>query len=238
MKRLHILSLCLFLVCGLHSAFSQREHPLVNLEHFDEKPLQWGYYFGSNMFDFKFDYQKLDYNTPTIREIRTNKNWGFNVGLSGSMRLMKYLDLRLEPGLVYNKRELIFPGMDEKRDYLREVKSTYIYIPLLVKFSSERWYNVKPFLTAGASMAINLSSNYNLNIDNYEKIFRTQRSVFFYELGVGIDFYTPFFRFSPSIRGLFSVNNELIPDNTANSPWTSNLNGIKSRGFLINLTFE
>ena len=87
-------------------------------------------------------------------------------------------------------------------------------------------------------MAINLSSNYNLNIDNYEKIFRTQRSVFFYELGVGIDFYTPFFRFSPSIRGLFSVNNELIPDNTANSPWTSNLNGIKSRGFLINLTFE
>ncbi|MDO5105087.1 porin family protein [Capnocytophaga sp.] len=238
MKKIRIFSLLSIFFIGASSAWAQREHPLLNLEHFDEKPLQWGYYFGANLFDFKFNYEKLDYTTRTIREIRTEKNWGFNVGLSGSMRLAKFLDLRIEPGLVYNKRNLYFPGMEEKRDQLREVKSTYIYIPLLLKFSSARWYNFKPYLTAGGSMAINLSSNYNLNIDNYEGIFRTQRSVFFYELGIGFDIYTPFFRLSPSIRGLFSINNELIPDNNAASPWTSNLSKIKSRGFLINLTFE
>ncbi len=238
MKKIRIFSLFITFFIGFSSVWAQREHPLLNLEHFDEKPLQWGYYFGANMFDFKFDYEQLDYSTPTLREIRTDKNWGFNVGLSGSMRLMKYLDLRIEPGLVYNKRDLYFPGMDEKRDYFREVKSTYIYIPVLLKFSSDRWYNFKPYLTAGGSMAINLSGNYNLNIDNYEGTFRSQRSVFFYELGIGFDIYTPYFRFSPSIRGLFSINNELIPDNNSASPWTSNLNKIKSRGFLINLTFE
>lgn len=238
MKKIRIFSLFITFFIGFSSVWAQRDNPLFNLEHFDEKPLQWGYYFGANMFDFKFDYEQLNYATPTLREIRTDKNWGFNVGLSGSMRLMKYLDLRIEPGLVYNKRDLHFPGMDEKRDYLREVKSTYIYIPLLLKFSSDRWYNFKPYLTAGGSMAINLSGNYNLNIDNYEGTFRSQRSVFFYELGVGLDIYTPYFRFSPSIRGLFSINNELIPDNNNASPWTSNLNKIKSRGFLINLTFE
>lgn len=238
MKKICIFSFFILSFIGSFSAWGQRKSPLMNLEHFDEKPLQWGYYFGGNMFDFKFNYNDLDYGTPTVREIRTDKNWGFNVGLSGSMRLMKYLDLRLEPGLVYNKRDLYFPGMNEKRDYLRNVRSTYIYIPLLLKFSSERWYNIKPYLTAGASMAINLSSNYNLNIDNYERIFRTQRSVFFYEMGIGLDIYTPFFRLSPSIRALFSVNNELIPDNDTSSPWTRNLSKIKSRGFLINLTFE
>ncbi|MDO4228835.1 MAG: porin family protein [Capnocytophaga sp.] len=238
MKKIDIFCLLFLVFTGIFTVSGQRKHPLLNLEHFDEKPLQWGYYFGSNTFDFKFDYENLDYGTTNIREIRTDKNWGFNVGLSGSMRLFNYLDLRIEPGLVYNKRDLYFPGMDEKRDYFREVKSTYIYIPLLLKFSSDRWYNVKPYLTAGGSMAINLSGNYNLNIDNSEQVFRTQRSVFFYELGIGIDFYTPYFRFSPSIRGLFSINNELIPDKDINSPWTSNLNKIKSRGFLINLTFE
>lgn len=234
----HKYYLLFIFVLGLSMAWGQRKTPLINLEHFDEKPLQWGYYFGGNMFDFKFDYQELDYTNPALYEVQTAKNWGFNVGLSGSMRLMKYLDLRTEPGLIYNKRELYFPNMTDKKDYLREVKSTYIYIPLLIKFSSVRWYNFKPYLTAGGSMVINLSSNNNLTIDNSERVFRTTKNVFFYELGFGIDIYTPYFRLSPSIRGLFSVNNELVPDRNSESPWTGNLNGLKTRGFLINLILE
>lgn len=228
----------LFFLFNILIAFGQLKSPLTNLENFDEKPLQWGYYFGGNMFDLKFDYRDLHYTNTSLLEVQTHKMFGFNVGLTGSARLMKYIDLRLEPGLVYNRKEIYFYNMTEKRDYLRDVKSTYIYIPLLVKFSAERWYNFKPYVTAGGSMTINLSSNQNLTIDNYDLVFRTKTNVFFYELGFGLDIYTPFFRLSPSIRGLFSVRNELVPDHKPDSPWTKNLNGLKSRGFLINLTLE
>ncbi len=231
----YLLHLLLCLGTGLYAQFKE---PIINLEHFDSKRYQWGYYFGCNTFDFKVDYKELDYHTNNLREIGVERKIGFNVGLTGSVRLMPLLDLRIEPGLVYNKRELTFPGFDEPRDALRDAQSTYIYIPLLLKFSAKRWYNVKPYVTAGTSMVFNLSSNHNLNIDNADRTFRVKKNVFFYELGLGIDFYTHYFRVSPSIRALFSVNNELIPDNNPSSPWTSNLNGLKTRGFLFNLNFE
>ena len=65
-----------------------------------------------------------------------------------------------------------------------------------------------------------------------------KKSVFHYELGFGIDFYTEYFKFSPSIRGVFALSDELVPDDDPNSPWTGNLNSLKTRGIFINFTFE
>ena len=41
-----------------------------------------------------------------------------------------------------------------------------------------------------------------------------------YEIGFGIDLYFEYFKFSPSIRGVFGMKDELIRDNDPNSPWT------------------
>ena len=56
-------TLLLLLVCmgGFH-LYAQFKQPMINLEHFDEKRFQWGYYFGANTFDFKIDYKELNYN--------------------------------------------------------------------------------------------------------------------------------------------------------------------------------
>ena len=230
--------LFLFLCIGFANLYAQFKQPMMNLEHFDEKRYQWGYYFGANTFDFKIDYKDLNYRNASLREIQTDRKVGFNVELTGSARLVNFLDLRIEPGLVYNKRVLIFPGFSDSKDALRDAQSTYIYIPLLLKFSAKRWYNFKPYVTAGASVVFNLSSNDKLTIDNSEKTFRATKNVFFYEMGIGLDIYTHYFRVSPSLRALFSVNNELVPDKDANSRWTGNINGLKTRGFLLNLNFE
>ena len=63
---------------------------------------------------------------------------------------------------------------------------------------------------------------------------------FSYEVGFGIDFYLVYFKFSPSIRGIFSIQDELVPDNILNgkSPWTSNITHLSTQGVVINLTFE
>ena len=69
-------------------------------------------------------------------------------------------------------------------------------------------------------------------------MFRTEKQNINYELGFGFDFYLFYFKFSPSIRGIFSLQNEIIPDNIENSPWTGYISKMFSRGFAINLTFE
>ena len=212
--------------------------PIIHLEDFDYQKFQWGYYFGLNTMDFRMDYEKFDYNDASKTDIQTQKSYGFNVGLTGDLRLIDHLSVRFEPGLIYNKRQLDFPGFVKSNSRYREVTSTYIYIPVLLKYGSKRWDNFKPYVTAGASTTINLSANHKSQDDNAEGKFRVKPMGFFYELGFGIDFYTPHFRFTPSIRGLFSMQNELIRDKDPNSPWTSNLSGIYTRAVMINLTFE
>lgn len=230
----------LYIIFGLFS-MALYSQPMVNLEHFDKNRLQWGYYFGMNTLDFKFDYEHFDYLSRVNafeKDIQVKKSAGFNVGLTGDIRLIEHLNIRFEPGLIYNRRELHFTGFTETRHQMREVNSTYIYMPILLKYSSKRWYNVKPYLTGGFSATINLSSHHKSVADNSELRFRVRQTAYFYEIGLGIDFYTANFRFSPSIRGMFSLNNELIHDNDPNSPWTGNLHGIYTRAIMLNLTFE
>ena len=90
----------------------------------------------------------------------------------------------------------------------------------------------------GFSTDFNLSSNKKNSDDNFSNVFRTTSSNINYELGFGFDFYLTYFKFSPSIRGIFSIENELIPDSNPTSPWTGNIINMFSRGVAINFTFE
>ncbi len=194
--------------------------------------LNWGYFLGFNQYDFKFEYRN------DLDDILVDKSVGFNVGLIGEIRLHEHLDLRFEPGLYYGTRTLGFPGFSEENDAIREVKSTYINFPLLLKVSTKRIGNWKPFLVGGVSASLNLGSNEDSLDDNSSGTFRMKKQVYNYELGFGIDFYTEYFKFSPSIRGVFAITDELVPDNDPSSPWTGNINALRTRGVFVNFTFE
>lgn len=207
---------------------------LVNLENFDKQPLSWGYTLGFNSYDFKFEY--LSENGST--DILVNKSVGFTVGLIGDARINDYINLRLEPALVMTERELIFPNFTLEKDYLRKVRTTYIHVPLLVKFSTKRLNNIKPFVVGGLSNSFNLSANEDHPEDNSAGRFRMMSSALNYEIGFGIDIYMYFFKFTPSIRGVFAITDELVRDFDPNSPHTSNISTMKSRGVFINFTFQ
>lgn len=233
-KILLVLAILLFAESAHAQLFSKER--LANLENFDKRFLTWGYFLGFNSYDFKFDYinQNSDENTDIIVEGQS----GFNVGLIGDMRINNYINLRLEPGLYYSQRNLTFPGFEEEKDFLREVKSTYIHVPLLVKFSTKRLNNVKPFIVGGISTSLNLSSNQDNPEDNEQGQFRTTKSTNYYELGFGIDIYLYFFKFTPSIRGVFALSDELVRDDDPNSPWTQNVDRMATRGIFVNFTFQ
>ncbi len=225
-----------FLVSGTTPMFSQfNEDPIINLENMDKETLSWGYFLGFNQYDFKFDYKS---NNPG--DVLVSKTIGFNVGLIGKLRLTEHFDLRLEPGLYYTKRDLGFGnrGFTEEQDAIREVKSTYIHVPLLLKASAKRLGNWKPYIVGGASVSLNLSSNADNPDDNSSGQFRMTKNTYYYEVGFGIDFYLEYFKFSPSIRGAFAISDELIPDNDPGSPWTGDIAGMRTRGIFINFTFE
>ena len=225
-----LIGVLLLATSPMHAQF--KEKPIINLENEDKALLNWGYFLGFNQYDFKFEYKN------DLDDVLVEKSIGFNVGLIGELRLNEFLDLRFEPGLFYTKRTLGYKGFDDPNDALRDVKSTYINFPLLLKVSARRFGNWKPYIIGGASASLNLGSNEASLDDNSSGTFRMTKTLYNWEIGFGIDFYTEYFKFSPSIRGVFALSNELVPDNDPNSPWTGNIDAMKTRGVFVNFTFE
>ncbi len=219
------------------SIYSQRNNTKIsNLQNFDQKKLHFGYYVGVNNYNYKLDYI-LNPEKKTLVSDQT----GINVGLIGDLKLRKNLNLRFEPGLYTNKSDIVFydrQNFTKNSDTLRSIKSTYIHLPLLIKYSARRYNNLKPYVLAGLSTSFNLSSNQNSPEDNNNDVFRLKTNTFYYELGFGIDFYLQYFKFSPSIRGVFSLKNELVPDLDPNSPWTGNIDKMSARAIFINFSFH
>ncbi len=232
MKNSFFLFLGLLACITTNAQFNER--PVINLENEDEALLNWGYFLGFNQYDFKFNYKDI----PEIGDNLVATSAGFNVGLISELRISKFFDLRFEPGLFYAQRKIDFRGFSKESDALRDVKSTYINFPILLKASTARLGNWKPFIIGGASYVLNLGSNEKSSDDNSSGIFRMTKNNYNWEIGFGIDFYTEYFKFSPSLRGVFAITNELVPDNDPESPWTGNLAGMRTRGVFLNFTFE
>jgi len=229
-------SILLFLMFFIAGFCQKNNTKIENLQNFDKQKLHFGYFIGFNQYNYKLDY-KINPNYATWIE----ESIGINIGLIGDLRINEYINLRFEPGLHTNKLNLRFnerSKFTQNSDTIRSVKSSYIHIPLLIKLSTKRLDNFRPYLIGGVSTSFNLSSNQNSPEDNKNNIFRLKANNLYYELGFGIDFYLQYFKFSPSIRGIFSLKDELVPDDDVASPWTGNIENLSTRGFFINLTFH
>lgn len=241
MKKLFFVFAVLFIANSANAQWLFNKERLSNLENFDKKRFTWGYFLGFNSYDFKIDYkEQLEDANTEVTDILVERSGGFNVGLVGDLRINEYFNLRLEPGLYFTQRNLTFPNpaLVEPRDFQRDVQSTYIHVPLLLKVSTKRLNNIKPFIVGGISTSLNLSSNEKNPDDNNEGKFRMTNNTNYFELGFGIDFYLYYFKFTPSIRGVFALNDELVPDDDPNSPWTGNIDKLSTRGIFINFTFQ
>jgi len=257
---LYIIIICL----SIPGAYAQKER-IEYLPNFDKRTLHFGYYLGINKNSFKVSYvdqSGQDPNSPVFpipdqdMFVSVDASLGFNIGFVIDYRLHNNINLRFEPGLMSNSKTITFIDPNLYNDSgvpiypssttnpVREVAGTYLHLPLLLKFSTNRLNNIRPYIIGGVSYDYNFSSNEKNGDDNFQEEFRMTSSNFMYEVGFGVDFYMYFFKFTPSIRGIFAINNEIINDtNPLNpprytSPWTGPVDFLGTRGLFLNLTFE
>jgi len=224
----------ILIIFSVSNLVAQKKDIIEYRQNWDKQAVYWGYYLGINSKSFK-----INYLTDEDTFIKVTPAIGFNVGLIGDLRLNKNLNLRLEPGLSSNAKELAFTHIEGgAKDSIRNVNSTYLRIPILLKFSADRHNNVRPYVIGGFSYDYNFSSNHDNPDDNSSGEFRMKTSSFSYELGIGVDLYLPFFIVSPSIRGVFQISDELVRDNLPGSPWTSPVDFFGTRGVFINFAFH
>jgi len=221
-------------VFSINNLKAQKRDIVQYKQNWDKQQIFWGYFLGLNKKDYKISYKTND------AFIVSTPGMGFEVGLIGDLRLHNNISLRLEPGLSSNTKELVFRTPGVGTDSIRNVNSTYFRVPLLLKFNTNRLDNMRPYAIGGFSYDYNFSSNQDNPDDNFDGEFRTKKNNFSYELGIGVDLYLPYFIFSPSIRGVFAINDELVRDNASNglSPWTGSVDYFGTRGVFIKLAFH
>ena len=236
MKRVFFLSVAFIFLLGIISTIAQTK--IENLPNKDKGTWNFGYYMGIMKTEYVVEYKKSIYPET---EVVIDGGVGFKIGVIGELKFNKNLSLRFEPGLASNVKTLYFNNntLLTKKDSVREVSSTYLHLPLLFKFSTDRLNNIRPFVSGGVSYDYNFSANENNPDDNLSGEFRLKRHNFMYEVGIGIDVYLSYFKFSPSIVGVFSINNELVPDNNdSTSPYTGPIEKMATRGIFLKMVFD
>lgn len=230
------LTLFFFLII-LSSAVYGQDKNLENLKTDDQKRLRFGYYLGLNSIGAKMDY--LD--TAGAFQLVVKPKPSFDVGLLADMRINEFLNIRFHPGVAFVEREIKFPFSGPAYTTAlteRIVKSNYVRFPLGIKLNTRRIRNARPYIMGSMSYNINITSEETNPEDNTSGTFRMRRNMYAWEFAIGTDIYLPYFKFTPSIHGIFALNNELVPDNNPTSEFTKHIASMKSRGVFLRFTFE
>ncbi len=236
----------------------QTRDRMDNLEGFDNRKFTYGFYLAGNHFDYKMVMNPRYGMDQNQNLVQVKPTYSFGAGLIGRMRLNEHLDLRLEPGLHFVQREITFdtqsndqyaagtttnepfdPRVLTDADRIRNVKSTYLDVPLLLEVHGERWYNSRPYAAAGVNWMMNLQSNAKVADDNQQGIFRTTTSNFAWSAEIGMQFYFGRFKLTPGFRGTFMINDEMVADNPDTPPyWADAITSAKTRALMFVLKFE
>ena len=200
----------------------------TNLPNFDQKEFRFGYYLGLNNYDFKI----TNYGPGSKSAELEKGDIGFNVGLVGDLKINNFLNLSFEPGLSSYSKKMKFYTTNKSWN----IKSNQIHLPFLIKINSKRYKNLRPYIKMGVSTSININKVTGIVGDPPPTNFKFSSLNLFYELSVGLDIYLRYFKLSPSIRGLFSIKNE-IPNNFSTNFLLDNINKLESRAIFLNFSF-
>jgi len=224
----HNIIVTIILMCAALTAAAQTRK-IQHKPYIDLRPMHFGILVGMNMQDIEFE--NVGPQTFTLEDGTTHEetivcdddrwNAGFSVGVLADLRLSKHLNLRFSPTMHFGAKHLMFRSLTETdqegrpMEARQDMKNTYIALPFDIKFSAERWNNYRPYITAGISPMLNLTSK------NQEYI-QLKRSDLFVEVGLGCDLYLPFFKLIPELKFCYSLRDALDHDH-ANELQDANL---------------
>lgn len=177
----------------------------------------------------------------SVYRIELRPQGGFTMGLLGNVKIHEFINFRFLPSLsfgsrkfIYSIRETISDTSVAYYDVQKSVESTYLELPLLLRFKSARLNNVRVYVDTGIKYSFDLSSKAGTD-DKGGNLLKLRRHDLSYDLGVGLDFYLQYFKFSPSLRVSWGFLNVKYPENHM---YSSSLERLYSRMVLLTIYFE
>jgi len=237
MKRLIII---IFLAFSI-SAIAQRSKVVKNNPNYDRKPIHFGFSIGVNTLNFNLHRSELLNSSNHIFSIESVSGMGFHLGPISNFRLGEYFDARCLIDLTFGERSIEYmikdtlPGVTALKKQTLSVESIFIEMPMMLKYKAVRQDNYRPYVIAGINPKLDLAARKELKPEELTKKLKLNPFDVYYEVGFGIDYYLPYFKFSTEFKYSFGVLNVLANDGTE---FTSTIDKLTSNMFVVSLHFE
>ena len=231
-----VLIIVLNLCCS--AAFAQVrgiKRKAMNYQQHDARAFHFGFCVGLNVMDFAITHSQKNYSVDSLLSNVTNLSPGFQIQAVSAARLTDNLEVRFLPGVAFGHRELSFYKDNQLYSIPQTLESSYITMPLLLKYKSTRINNYRAYITGGLNPRFDLAKTYREDDDIYMDLKTLDLC---YEFGGGFDFYFPFFKLTVELRGSWGVFNVLNPRDTPRPEFQNAIEKLRSSAYMISFYIE
>lgn len=211
---------------------------ILNRPYADMRPWHLGFSIGMNAQDLRFTHN--GFITPEGEEWRveqTNFQPGFNVTALLDLRLNNWFNVRFTPGMYFGSRDVTMRELGSNTIQSQTIKSTYVALPLDLRYSALRWRNMRPYVVGGVMPAFDVSKKRS-------DLLRLTGTDVFLTVGFGCDFYLPFFKLAPELKFCFGLLDVLqhdrpdLVDDPESFKFTQSLSKATSKMIVLTFYFE
>lgn len=227
----------ILLLLIISSCVYSQTRKVQNRPYIDQRRIHYGFMIGVHMQDLEF------VNNGFVTE--NGESWfadvpdyspGFTVGVLAELYLTEHLAFRFIPSLHFGDKLVVFREHQSGETHRQSMKTVYISSPLTLKFSAERFNNYRPYIIAGVSPIMDLSKR-------KQKALLLKSFDCHLEIGLGCDFYMPFFKLIPELKFSFGLANLLEKDrkdltDMSLLKFTESLDKVSSKMITLSFYFE
>jgi len=175
--------------------------------------------------------------TSDLNNISSANTPGFAVGFLTRYSLTEHLEVRVTPSLIFADRTLSYAYVNPSDDITKDVQTTTVDFPLLLKLKSDRIGNFRAYLVGGVKYSYDIGSKANSdeNAAPLDKTVKMVQGYGSYEAGIGCDIYFEYFKLSPEILLSNSFNDVMIHEN---QPFSNPISKLFLHTVMFSLYFE
>lgn len=206
-----------------------------NFYGFQQKNYYFGITLGGNSSRFTPFRSEAYIFSDSIKAIESISGPGFNLGIVTNLKIGDYFDFRFLPTLSFSERSLQYSRNSREVPLSkRQFESIFVEMPFHFRFKSAPYKDKRVFIIAGVKYSFDVATDARAR--RAEAIVKISPHDFAIEYGAGIQFFFPYFIFSPEVKISHGIGNTLLFN--ANLEESTVLEKVLSRTFTISLHFE
>jgi len=152
-----------------------------------------------------------------------------------NLKIGQSFDFRLLPGFSFADRSIDYTSnFDREYDSSKRIESVLIEAPFLIRYKSNPYKDMRMFAVTGVKYTYDVNNNSRAR--NNQTLIKISPHDFQFEVGAGMQFFFPFFIFSPELKVSSGIGNVLLYDQNLNE--SKVLEKVLTHVFTISFHFE